>query len=86
MKCKKCGEGGLLPARVEETGELVFLDTKRRTLEVLRIGPAGDPSGLNPVIVSEKCPGLKKAGGLHGDGCRAGRMVVHDCLNPWEAS
>lgn len=81
MKCAKCGDF-VLPARHETTGEFYLLDPVWPTFEILRPGPPGDPSGVNPVIVGDKCPGLLKAGGVHGDGCRAGRMAVHRCPQP----
>lgn len=78
MKCETCGEI-ILPARIGEGGTLIMLDPALPTYEVISPGPPGDPSGLNPVIVGEKCPGLLKPGGIHGDGCRASRLAVHRC-------
>jgi hypothetical protein len=82
VKCEKCG-GVVLLARHETTGELLILDGDASTYEVLRPGPGKEPSGINPIVVSDKCPGLLKPGGIHGEGCRATHLPLHRCPGEW---
>lgn len=71
--CADCGEAlleGVLP-----TGITVWMDARVETVEVV-----GMPEPDGPVQVACICPGMDRPGEstVHGAGCRASRLALHD--------